>query len=140
MFPFDSPVNTKKPKALWIFQEKSKRNFKEKWAKMKCCFVARHKRKRRGLGVRGSSLPKYILIKNFGRPFLSDSGQGLTFSLQFVYTFRTDWNFLTKFASSDPSFNRTILTLIYLKSEKYAHVQTAVSWHDEFETYIGDTF
>ena len=34
-----------------------------------------------------------------------------------------NWNFLTKFYSSDPSFNGNILTSFYLKSETSAHVQ-----------------
>ena len=33
----------------------------------------------------------------------------------FFYIFRRDWNFLNKFSSSDPTFNRSILTLQYLK-------------------------
>ena len=45
------------------------------------------------------------------------------FSLYFVYIFIADWNFLTKFCSSDPSFNRNILTPLYLKSETSAHAQ-----------------
>ena len=45
------------------------------------------------------------------------------FSLYFVYIFIVDWNFLTKFCSSDPSFSRNILTYQYLKSEIFAHAQ-----------------
>ena len=72
------------------------------------------------------------------------------FNLYFVYIFRTDWNFLTKFGSSDPSFNRRILTLLYLKFEAFAHAQIAINHYYilltsfltwcELETYIGDTF
>ena len=35
--------------------------------------------------------------------------------LQFVYHFRTDWNFLIKFCISDSSFNINIWTSLYLK-------------------------
>ena len=45
------------------------------------------------------------------------------FDLYFVYIFITDWDFLTYFYSSDPSFNRNILTSLYLKSEISAHAQ-----------------
>ena len=45
------------------------------------------------------------------------------FSLYYVYIFIADWNFLTKFCRSDPSFNRNILTPLYLKSETSAHAQ-----------------
>ena len=43
------------------------------------------------------------------------------FGLYFVYIFIADRNFLTNFCSSDPSFNRNILTSLYLKSETYVH-------------------
>ena len=43
--------------------------------------------------------------------------------LYFVYLLIADWNFLTNFCSSGPSFNRTILTFLCLKSEASAHVQ-----------------
>ena len=61
------------------------------------------------------------------------------FSLHFVHGFRTDWNLLTEFDSSDLSFNKSILTLLSLKSETSAHTQIAViyyyiflqvSWHE----------
>ena len=45
------------------------------------------------------------------------------FGLYFVYFFIANWNFLTKFCSSDLSVNRNILTLLYLKSEASAHAQ-----------------
>ena len=48
------------------------------------------------------------------------------FSLHFVHIFRKDWNFLTKFGSSDPSYNWTILTLLYLKFETFAHAQITI--------------
>ena len=35
------------------------------------------------------------------------------FSLHFVHILRTDWKFLTKFGSSNPSFNRSILILMH---------------------------
>ena len=41
----------------------------------------------------------------------------------FAHIFIPDWNFLTKFRSSDASFNANILTLFYLKSETSAHAQ-----------------
>ena len=43
------------------------------------------------------------------------------FSLHFGHIFRTDWNFLTKFGRSDPSFNRSILTLLY----SYIYIEDA---------------
>ena len=45
------------------------------------------------------------------------------FGLYFVYIFIADWNFLTNFCSSHPSFNGNILTSLYLKSETSAHAQ-----------------
>ena len=45
------------------------------------------------------------------------------FGLYFVYIFVADWNSLTEFCSSDPSFNGNILTSLYLKSETSAHAQ-----------------
>ena len=45
------------------------------------------------------------------------------FGLYFVYIFIVDWIFLTKFCTSDPSFNGNILTYLYLKYETSAHVQ-----------------
>ena len=66
LFPFDSPENTRKWKVFWLFQEKSKRNFKKKWAKMKSYFVAKHKCKRRESGDGDSSLPNYFVMKKFG--------------------------------------------------------------------------
>ena len=45
------------------------------------------------------------------------------FGLYFVYIFIADSNFLTKFYSSDPSFDRNVLTSLYLKPETSAHVQ-----------------
>ena len=45
------------------------------------------------------------------------------FGLYFVCIFVVDWNFLTKFFSSDSSFNRNILTSLYLKSGTSAHAQ-----------------
>ena len=46
-----------------------------------------------------------------------------TFSLYFVYIFIADSIFLTKFCSSDPSFNGNILISLYLKSETFALAQ-----------------
>ena len=58
-------------------------------------------------------------------------------------------NFLTKFCSSDPSFNRNILTPLYLKSEhlhmhNYAITRlyilyTSFTTRYQLETYIDDT-
>ena len=44
----------------------------------------------------------------------------LKFGQYFVYIFIAHWNFLTKFCSSDPSFNGNFLTSRYLKSETSA--------------------
>ena len=62
------------------------------------------------------------------------------FSCHFVHTFRTDWNFLAKFDSSDASLNRSILTFLYLKFETSARMRKLqlfittchlqFSWHD----------
>ena len=43
--------------------------------------------------------------------------------LYFVYIFIADLNFFTKVCSFDPSFNRNILTSLYLKSETSTHAQ-----------------
>ena len=60
-------------------------------------------------------------------------------SLHFVYIFRTDWNFLIKFCSSDTSFDRNILTFLYLKFKTSVNVKVGnthnyvlftISWHD----------
>ena len=37
------------------------------------------------------------------------------FGLYFAYIFIANWDFLTKFCSSDPSFKRNILTSLYLR-------------------------
>ena len=60
------------------------------------------------------------------------------FSLHLIHIFRADWKFLTKFDSSDSSFNKSILTLLYLKSETSVRkfqlsinkYYLQVSWHD----------
>ena len=44
------------------------------------------------------------------------------FDLYFVYIFIADWSVLTKFCSSDPSFNRNTQTYLYLKSETTAQL------------------
>ena len=49
------------------------------------------------------------------------------FSQHFVFVFRTDWNVLIKFYSSDSSFNRHILRSIYLKFKTYAHTHLAIT-------------
>ena len=69
---------------------------------------------------------KYFNPTQDGRGVHSTSWKFSTwwkFGLYFVYIFIADWNFLTKFCSSDPSFNGNILTLLYLKSETSAHAQ-----------------
>ena len=50
-------------------------------------------------------------------------------SLHFFYIFRTDWAFLMKFCSSDPSFNRNILRLLYLNFNPSAHVHIAITYY-----------
>ena len=72
------------------------------------------------------------------------------FGLYFVYIFIADWNFLTKFCSPDLSFNRNVLTSLYLKSEasaraqllNYLFIHTIYKFHIlcQFETYIEDSF
>ena len=49
--------------------------------------------------------------------------------LYFVYIFRTGWNFLIKFRSSDPSFNRNILRFLYLKFKTSAHAHIAIAYY-----------
>ena len=49
-----------------------------------------------------------------------EAGRGCAFHFVemqsvFFYIFRMGWNFLIKFCSSDPSFNRNILSSLYLK-------------------------
>lgn len=69
------------------------------------------------------------------------------FGLYFAYIFIVDRNFLTKFCRSDLSFNRNILTLLYMKFKTSAYVQIAfilyctsfLTWC-EFETYIWVAF
>ena len=96
---------------------------------------------------------KFFLGQESGRPVHSTSWKYSTswkFSLHFVYIFRTDWNFLIKLCSSDPSFNRNILRSLNLKFKISAHAQITIThqyvlitnlltWY-EFETYIEDTF
>ena len=48
------------------------------------------------------------------------------FSRNFVHNYWTVRVFLTKFRSSDLSFNWSILTLLHLKFETFAHAQIAV--------------
>ena len=45
------------------------------------------------------------------------------FRLYFVYVFIADWDFLTKFCSSDPNFNGNVLTFLYLKFDTSEHAQ-----------------
>ena len=41
--------------------------------------------------------------------------------------FRTDWNFLIEFCSSEPNFNRNILRPLYLKFKTSAHAEIAIT-------------
>ena len=50
-------------------------------------------------------------------------------SLHFVYIFKTEWNFLIKFCSSDPSFNGNILRSLYLKFQTSAHAHIAINYY-----------
>ena len=50
-------------------------------------------------------------------------------SLHFFYVFRTDWNFSMKFCSSDPSFNRNILRLLYLKFKPSVYAHIAITYY-----------
>ena len=45
------------------------------------------------------------------------------------YNFRTDWNFLMKFCSFDPSFNRNILRSLYLKFKPSVHAHITITYH-----------
>ena len=70
------------------------------------------------------------LLKNINQPFCEGSfnyipvhSTSWKFGLYFVCIFIANWNFLTKFWSSDPSFSRNILTSLYVKSETSAHAQ-----------------
>ena len=49
------------------------------------------------------------------------------FILDFVYIFRTAWSFTNKFRSSDPSFDKKILSAIYLEFEISAHAQIEIT-------------
>ena len=47
----------------------------------------------------------------------------------FFYIFRMGWNFLIKFCSSDPSFNRNILRSLYLKFKASAHAHIVIAYY-----------
>ena len=49
-------------------------------------------------------------------------------SLHFVDIFRIDWNFLIKFSSSYPSFNRIILRSRYLQFQTSTHAQIVITY------------
>ena len=68
-----------------------------------------------------SHIPSFAQIYAFRVPSVYSTWW--KFGPYFVYIFITDWNFLTKFCSSDPSFNGNILTSLYLKSETFAYAQ-----------------
>ena len=51
------------------------------------------------------------------------------YSLYFVYIFRMCWNFLIKFCSSDPSFDRNILRFLYLKFKTSAHAHITIAYY-----------
>ena len=86
--------------------------------------IAHHNKLFHGTISAYSSISKRV---DFSRKFVySTSWKCSTwwkFGLHFVYIFIADWNFLTKFCSSNPSFNGNILTFLYLKSETSAHAQ-----------------
>ena len=88
-------------------------------------------------------LKKYMLdtlcnISEWTTVHLWKFSTSLKFGLYFAYIFITDWNFLTKFCSSDPSFNRNILTSLNLKSETsrhallhdYSFIRNTYTFHD----------
>ena len=56
------------------------------------------------------------------------------FDLHFGYIFIVDWNFLTKFLSSDPSFNKNILTSLYTSAHaqlrNHLFINTIYKFHD----------
>ena len=49
--------------------------------------------------------------------------------LYFACIFRTGWNFLIKFCSSDPSFNRNNSKFLYLKFKTSAHAHTKIAYY-----------
>ena len=55
--------------------------------------------------------------------------RGNAICILFISFFRTDWNFLIKFCNSDPSFNRKILTSLYLKFKTSAHAHIAITYY-----------
>ena len=55
-------------------------------------------------------------------------------SLYFVYIFRMGLNFLIKFCSPDPRFNRIILKSLYLKFKTSAHAHIANACYYAFFT------
>ena len=66
---------------------------------------------------------------HFYTPWKLQKTRGANFPLRrnsvcvFAYTFIADGNFLNKFCSSHPNFNRNILTSLHFKSEISAHAQ-----------------
>ena len=72
---------------------------------------------RGGGGVRGGADVKFWTLVRGG------VFQFMEIRSYFVCIFIVDWNFLTKFFSSDPRFNGNILTYLYLKSGTSAHAQ-----------------
>ena len=66
---------------------------------------------------------------NFGGGGFGGRGVCIPQSLYFVYIFRTGWNILIKFCSSDPSFSRNILRSLYLKFKTSAHADIAITYY-----------
>ena len=76
-------------------------------------------------------------IRDFRRKFIENAAVGTQLSNQrcrsaknqtwYFSIYRTNWNFLMKFCSSDPSFNRNVLTYLYLEFKIFAHAPIAVS-------------
>ena len=63
---------------------------------------------------------------------LTDGGCAFRFveiQSEMFYIFRTDWNFLIKFCSSDPSFYRNISRSLHLKLKTSAHAQIAITYY-----------
>ena len=76
-----------------------------------------------------------VLPENIGCFFLGGGGAFHFIEIQsaFFHIFRTDRKFLTKFANSEPTFNRSILTLLYLIFEISAFISAyylQLSLHD----------
>ena len=58
------------------------------------------------------------------------------FGLYFVYIFIADWNFLTKFCSSNPSFNINILRSLFCSSNPSFNINILRSLYLKSETSV----